>query len=489
MRAPLRLLALQSLLGGAFIACLTMCGGAPVRAQTATSALPAPLEAAITRSRLPREAFALLVADADGPVSASPRLAYRAQAEMNPASVMKLVTTFAALDLLGPAYQWTTQIALDGRVEAGVLKGNLVIQGGGDPKLVVERLWLLLARVRSLGVRQVTGDIVLDASAFEPLPTRPGDFDDQPLRAYNAAPDALLINFKAVVLTFSPDAAAGVARVHLDPPLADVQRPSEVPLAPAGSDCGDWRASLRADFSDPTRIRLGGTYPVVCGEKLWALAYADPSSHARRAVEGMWREMGGQVAGQVRARRPDERAPAGAPVLSFASPPLAELVRDINKFSNNVMAQQVFLTLSPNRPASFAQARARLGLWWTERLPGFKAPVLENGSGLSRDERITAQSLAGLLRLAWQSALMPDFAASLPLAGVDGTLRRSNARAAHLKTGSLRDVAAIAGYVDAAQGQRRIVVGLVNHPNAAAGRQVLDALALWASEAGTGAQP
>ncbi|MDB5944586.1 MAG: D-alanyl-D-alanine carboxypeptidase/D-alanyl-D-alanine-endopeptidase [Ramlibacter sp.] len=437
--------------------------------------LPPEIEAALARAKVPSDALSVLVVEADG--RAAPRLSHRAAVPVNPASVAKLVTTYAALDLLGPAFSWTTPVYVDGTVQGGTLSGNLYLQGQGDPKLVVERLWLLLRRIQGLGIRQIQGDIVLDRSAFETIQQDPGAFDGEPLRPYNASPDALLLNFKSVVMTFVPD-RAGRALVQYDPPLAGVQTAATVPLA--AGDCGDWRSGLKADFSDPGRIRFAGAYPASCGERAWPVAYADPGTYAARAVAGLWQEMGGKLSGQVR----EGRVPAGLkPAFSVQSPALAEVVRDINKFSNNVMAQQLFLTLSLQQKGVGTQQGSReiLRSWWRERVGG-EPPAMDNGSGLSRDERISAQQLARMLQLAWASPLMPELMSSLPVAGTDGTLRRLRGRSAgqaHLKSGSLRDVSAVAGYVHAASGRRYVLVAIANHPNAAAARPAIDALVDW----------
>ena len=145
------------------------------------------------------------------------------------------------------------------------------------------------------GIRQIQGDIVLDRSAFDVPDTEPAAFDGEPFRPQNAAPDALLLNFKSVVLSFVPDRASGTALVSAEPPLANVDIPTSVPLA--NGDCGDYRSALKADVSDPARIRLGGSYAAACGEKAWPVAYADPKSYALRAIEGMWKEQGGKLKG------------------------------------------------------------------------------------------------------------------------------------------------------------------------------------------------
>jgi D-alanyl-D-alanine carboxypeptidase/D-alanyl-D-alanine-endopeptidase (penicillin-binding protein 4) len=443
----------------------------------AQSRLPADVSAALGKAKVPPQAIALLVADVDG--KSAPRLSHRANVPMSPASVMKLLTTFAALETLGPTYAWATPVYVDGTARDGTLYGNLYIKGQGDPKLVMERLWLLLRRVQGLDIKTIAGDIVLDRSAFETVPTDPGEFDGERLRPYNAAPDALLLNYKSVVMTFVPDRSANAAHVSVDPPLAGVQTQNHVPLSE--TDCNDYRAALKADLSDPARIRFAGRYPANCGERVWPLAYAEPTRFAARAVEGMWREMGGQLRGNVR----EGQVPAGlAPAFELSSPPLAEVIRDINKYSNNVMAQQLFLTLSLQQQGTgtLAGSRALVQGWWKERFGAGDVPVLDNGSGLSRHERITAGALGKLLQYAWASPLMPELMSSLPISGVDGTLRRVRNRSqgnAHLKTGSLRDVAAVAGYVHALSGKRYVLVAIVNHPNAHAARPAIEALMDW----------
>jgi D-alanyl-D-alanine carboxypeptidase/D-alanyl-D-alanine-endopeptidase (penicillin-binding protein 4) len=260
---------------------------------------------------------------------------------------------------------------------------------------------------------------------------------------------------------------------------------------------------LKADFSDANRIRFGGSYPASCGEKVWPVAYADPKSYGVRAVQGLWQDMGGKLSGTVRYGTTPSTIAAGKPAFEVNSAPLPEVIRDINKYSNNVMAQQVFLTLGRVLPAaatpdaadptlamnlatgSFTASRAAVQRWWKERISADDVPVLDNGSGLSRQERITAQALGKLLQTAYRSPLMPELMASLPISGVDGTLRRIKSRAlgsAHLKTGSLSNVVAVAGYVHTPSGKNQILVAIINHANANAARPAIDALVEWAAK-------
>lgn len=444
-----------------------------------SNALPPAVSAALARAGVPAQAFAAVVVPADDKADA--RLRWRAMEPMNPASVMKLTTTFAALDLLGPSYTWGTPVFADGPVRGGTLQGNLYLRGSGDPTLVMEQLWLLLRRVQARGIQTISGDIVIDGSAFTLAPQDAGAFDGEPLRPYNAAPEALLVNFKALVLSIVPDAAAGVARIQAAPPLAGFAWPATVPLAPPGTACGDWRARMQLNMAQPAQIAFDGSFPATCGERTWSIAPPEPELFTPRAVAGLWAQMGGRLSGTARRGA----VPGGlAPLFVHTSAPLADAVQSVNKFSNNVMAQQIFLTFGVERgnAGDPDAARQAMQAWWAQRVGGAHPPDFDNGAGLSRESRISADALARMLQRAWASPVMPELLSSLPIVGVDGTLRRSKSRAVgngHLKTGSLRDVVALAGYVLAADGQRWVLVAFVNHANAAAARPALDALVDW----------
>jgi serine-type D-Ala-D-Ala carboxypeptidase/endopeptidase (penicillin-binding protein 4) len=454
-------------------------------AHAQAQSLPPEAATALQRAGVPADALAVVVHDA----SSNRRvLQWQADKPMNPASLSKLLTTLAALERLGPAYTWATPVWLTGPVKDGVLEGNLVIKGNGDPKLVLERLWLLLRRVQQMGVREIRGDIVLDSSAFAsgsaPEPS-PADFDGETLRPYNVRAAALLFNFRSVLYTFVPDTAAGVARVLVEPPLAQTTVDRSVPLS--SGPCDDWRAALKASF-DPGRVRFAGRYAAACGEQTWPVADPQPATYEARLVPALWREMGGQLQGVVR----EGLAPVDKPSFEQRSPPLAELVRDINKFSNNLMAQQLFLTLAladpgsrpQNTPATPEAARETLQRWLLERtgpLADGETLTIDNGSGLSRHTRISAQRLARVLLQAAEGPVMSELMSSLPVTGLDGTMRRSRAAVgrSHIKTGTLRDVSAVAGYVLSNSGRRYVLVAIVNHPQAPAAKPALDALLQW----------
>ena len=452
---------------------------------TRANDLPAPVAQALKGAGIPVAATALWVGEVD---AAKPRLAVNARAALNPASTMKLVTTYAALDLLGPAYVWKTEAFANGVLNDGVLTGDLHLRGGGDPKLTYDQFGRLLRQIRARGIREIRGDLVLDRSAFAINGTDPARFDAQPMRPYNVAPDALLVNFKAVTLQLIPDLANRKLIVAMEPAPANLDLINQVTLVNGnGNGCGDWKEKLRADtFSHgtTTRLVLTGVFPQSCGEQRWNIAVMDHPQFVLGVFLQLWAELGGTLTGGVR----DGTVPADARAVAVSpSPTLAEAVRDINKFSNNVMARQLFLTLgmeAGRRPASADDADAAIRSWLDARGLGIPELVLENGSGLSRRERISAEGLGRVLQAAWRSSVMPELMASLPVTATDGTMRKrlkqnGVAGQAHIKTGSLEGVRSIAGYVLDKTGRRWIVVFFVNHAHAGAAQPAQDALLEW----------
>ena len=445
----------------------------------APAGLPAALSNALRAARLPAAAVGLFVQDV---TATRPAVGLNLDRPMNPASVMKLVTTYAALELLGPSYAWKTGIFETGVRRGDVLDGDLVLRGSGDPKLTQEQMWLALKAVRARGIREIRGNIVLDRSAFDANGFDAARFDGDPLRAYNAGPDALLVNFKSFALTFAPDEAAAQVNVSAEPRGLPVRSAVRLVQGP----CADFRAYPVKPKIDATGIVLSGTYAASCGVRTWWLHPHELSQtqYIGLLIRQLWTEVGGVLAGDVR----DGALPAGArPVYEIESPTLSEMARDINKFSNNVMARQVFLTLSLETlrlPGSAERSARAVKTWLAEKKIGGEELVMENGSGLSRVERIATGTLGRLLVTAFRSPVMPEFMASMPLVAYDGTMRRrlrtrDVAGQAHIKTGTLNDVRAIAGYVLSASGRRYAVACVVNHPNLAGAQGLHDALLQW----------
>ena len=445
--------------------------------------LPPVVSAALARAGIPGSAVGIYVQAVDGraPLATSnPSLA------LSPASTMKLVTTNAALDLLGPIFTWKTQAYANGTLDGDVLRGDLIFKGSGDPKLVTENFWMFLRQIRAKGIREIRGNLVLDRSAFEEEATDPAKFDGDAVKPYNVGPDALLLNYETLNFKFMPNETSGTVAVALDPPATY----AVTPPALSGQDCGDWQSRLGA-ILQPGGVDFTGTYPLSCGERTWHMQpyQLTHDQYFGAVFRQMWSDLGGSFKGEVNSGV----TPDGARLIAeWESATLPEVIRDINKYSNNVMARQLLLTVAGNalkRPGTPQRGALVIAGWLAEK--GIAAPelVVENGSGLSRNERISAQTMARMLVAAYRSPVMPEFISSLPLVGYDGTMRnrlkgRGVAGNAHIKTGRLEDVRAVAGYVLAASGKRYAVVCIINHRNADRGLEAQDALLQWVYERG-----
>jgi len=447
--------------------------------------LPAPLREALLTAGVPPSAVGVYIHEVG---AARPLLEFNANRPMNPASTMKLLTTLAGLELLGPNFTWRTDAWLEGTLAGDVLQGNLILKGYGDPKLTIEDLWLFLGELRSRGLREIRGDLVLDRTFFAVEPIDPAQFDNDPTRPYNVGPDALLINYKSVRLQFLPQEDTGTVKILAMPDLPQISIVNQLTLG-VGS-CDFWPEKPQA-VPEQARLVFTGVFPRGCGEKSKSFSLLSPNEYALALFQQLWRELGGTLTGRVR----DGLVPDSARLLAtWESQPLAAVIRDINKFSNNVMARQLFLALSlaaDNPPVSTEKATRALREWLARSHLDFPELQIENGSGLSRNERISPRHLGEILLYAARGPLMPEYAASLPIPGVDGTLRRRltdspSVGRGHLKTGYLDGVRAIAGYMMDNRGRTLVVVSLINHSQAVAAQAFQEAVVQWAWSRGSG---
>ena len=437
--------------------------------------LPQSVKDELKRLNIPLSSVAVVVQEEH---ALRPAISVNAVKAMNPASTMKLLTTTSALESLGPAYRWKTEVYLDGQLTQGVLQGDLVFKGYGDPKLTVESFWMWLRELRQRGLREIRGDIVLDHSYFAPYKYDPGEFDNEPTGAYNVGPNALLLNFNAVHLQLIPDGEATVALLSLD--LAGYTLHNNIVTSNQLTCHGDDAYSARLEGHD---IVLEGAIPTGCGEVNNYLALLSHNEYFHAVFSTLWRELGGNFLGKVREGSVRDGL---IPFSTHLSSPLGEVIRDINKFSNNTMARQLFLTMgaATEQAADIEHAREAVKAWLASHHLSFPELVLENGAGLSRNERISAQHLATVLQLASRSLYSAELEASLPILGLDGTVKKrfkdcALSGHAHLKTGTLDGVKAIAGYVDARSGKKWVLVFIVNHPNAALAQPAKDAMIEW----------
>ena len=437
--------------------------------------LPTSVSDELKRAKIPLGSVGIVVQEVDAKKTI---IDLNGSQAMNPASTMKLLTTFSALEILGPAYRWKTDVYLDGKLENGVLQGNLVFKGFGDPKLTVDQFWMWLRELRQRGLREIHGNIVLDQSFFEAMKHNPVEFDNDPNRAYNVVPNALLLNFNAMHLHLIPNGNSTTAL--FEPELEGYTVKNSITtsskLACGGEDAYTSQLEGR-------NIVLKGCIPADCGETDDYFSLLPHDEYFFAVFSALWKELGGTIQGKLALGK----APVyQEPFATHKSQMLSEAIRDINKFSNNTMARQLFLTLGAtySSPANITRSTAVVQQWLNSERLNFPELVLENGAGLSRKESITAQHLAELLQRAAQSRYAAELEASLPILGLDGSVKKRFKESplsgyAHLKTGTLDGVKSIAGYVKARSGKQYIIVFIVNHANAALTQSAQDALIEW----------
>jgi D-alanyl-D-alanine carboxypeptidase/D-alanyl-D-alanine-endopeptidase (penicillin-binding protein 4) len=444
--------------------------------------VPPAVTQVIAAQRLPPSAVSFVIVDPD---SGRLVLGQNPDTPRSPASTIKVVTTFAALDLLGPAYTWHTRASIRGARSDGVLEGDLILQGGGDPYMTMERWWSFVHAVRARGVRTIRGDIVIDNTAFSLPPEDPGEFDGRPNRPYNVVPDALMVNFQSIEFRVLPNAGARRVEVIASPTPVNLSIENHVRFAAGRCGGGAGRVDFKVATAVWDRVVFSGALSPHCAERSFTRVLLQPATYAFGTFVDLWHESGGEFSGKLRV----EAAPADAqPLLSFDSLSLGEIVRLTNKFSSNLMARHLMLTMGEERsggPATLEKGTAAIAEWSRERGLDLRGMDIDNGSGLSRSTHISVLQVAQVLSAAYHSSYAPEFIASLPLAGVDGTLRShmklSPAGAVRLKTGHIDGVSGVAGYVTTNGGKTYVLVSLVNHSRAdmGAGEPVHAALVTW----------
>jgi serine-type D-Ala-D-Ala carboxypeptidase/endopeptidase (penicillin-binding protein 4) len=428
-----------------------------------STAAPAAMTRLMASERLPPSAVSFVIVD---PETGRVVRSQNPDTPRSPASTIKVVTTIAALELLGPAYTWHTHASIRGEIESGVLDGDLILQGGGDPYMTLERWWSFARALRAKGLKRIHGDIVIDDTAFSLPPEDPGEFDGRPNRSYNVVPDAMMVNFQSVEFQVVPDADARRVDVIASPAPVNLQIDNRVRFAPGRCAGTAGRVDFKVDSAGWDKVVFTGALSPHCAERSFARVLLRPATYAFGTFVELWRELGGEFTGKLRV----EAAPADAKAfLTFDSLSLAEVVRLTNKFSNNLMARHLLLTMGAEKsgsPATLEKGAAAVAEWGREHGLDLRGMDIDNGSGLSRITRISALQMAEILRAAYRSPYAPEFLASLPLGGIDGTLRSrmktSPAGAVRLKTGHLDGVTGVAGYVTTNSGKTYVLVSLVN---------------------------
>lgn len=448
--------------------------------------LPESLIALLSKNKVPADNLSIYVRDLN---SKQPLLEHNVDIMRSPASTVKLITTFAALKQLGPNYAWRTEAWHRGDIENGILKGDLILKGHGDPFMVYERYWKFVHELHDKGLREITGNVIIDNSYYD-LPDHDNDaFDGQGFRVYNAGASPLMFNFQATRLMIKPpeDEAATLADIIPFPPSSALTIDNQVALVKGR--CKRQHGRPKLSWSPEKQLIVKGQFSVSCKPRYLMRNLSDPTQHAFDAFKHFWTELGGKLHGGLKAGQIN-----GNDELfhSYSSPTLGEQIRLINKWSNNVMTRQLLLTIGANRfgaPATLDKGRDAVLETLKKQGVDTTNMVVDNGSGLSRKARVSARQMSQLLEVAYRDAYMPEFMSSMSLPGLDGTLASrfksdDQKGRSHLKTGTLNSVTAIAGYMLNRKGRRLVIVVQHNGSRAtsARGGKIQDEILRWAFE-------
>ena len=479
-----------------------------VSANESPIAVPQNVIRSLERNQIPKDAVSISVIEIEpvrqGKNTSKNILDWRAEELMNPASTMKLLTTLAGLDILGPQYRWRTNLYTDGLIRQGTLKGNLYLQGTGDPKLIPEELSKLMKSLQALGVQKIDGNLFFDRSAYAPSVMEHSTIDGESLRSYNVPPDPLLYSFRTLSFQLGKSRTADFIDISYSPALSQLKIDNQMQLV--DRPCDNWKSNIRFNLDPevPSKTdklvlaQFSGAFPSSCRDVNYNVVALDANTFLTQGFAAAW-----ELAGGTWAKAPtgkDGVVPLAAKLLlQFEGINLANDVQDINKYSNNVMARQLLLTLAlekMGKPATPANGDLVIQSWLKQNSMEFSGLVIENGSGLSRNESISAGQMNQLLLTARNLSVGDIFYNSLPIAGTDGTMRNrlmtqlrkflhlKKKPEARIKTGSLADVRAISGYVISKSGKMYAVSSFINHPNAWRGLEAHDQLLSWLLEDG-----
>lgn len=444
--------------------------------------LPEEIAQQLNRFGIPVNTVSLDIREAE---TNSTILSVNSSKPRNPASVIKLLTTLSALEILGPNYQWQTQYLISGKLNDDVIQGDLIFQGSGDPFLTVDQLWHHVLSIRERGIRTIEGSLIIDNTLFDLPKHNRSEFDGQSTRLYNVGPDAALVNFSSTRFVIHP--IGNRITIFSDPPIHNLIIRNKITgeKGKCKSKHSGWTYGFE-QFGETLTATFKGSYRNRCGQHSISRSLFSNPEYTYRLFKHLWLESGGVFSGGYRI---DETPENATTLINYPSEPLANIITSINKWSNNVMSRNLLLTLdAQNEDISATPAGARKVVSDWLAINGLKMPGLnlENGSGLSRKTRISSRSLGDLLHHGWNSNYRPEFMSSFPLSALDGTMQKrlhdselqSRAR---IKTGLINGVRSMAGYINSRQNKHYIVAMMIesNKVNYSNGNAIQDTVLKW----------
>lgn len=446
----------------------------------ATQKLPTSVQNALSKNKISSKQLAVSVRPLDG---GKLSLNWQADKKVLPASTEKIITTLAALETLGPNWRWKTEYLSQNTLEKGTLEGPLYIRGGGDPTYVIENLWRDLSVLKTKGLKKINGDIVIDRSYF--LSDKSSvSFGSDIQRPYMKEADAALLNYQAVTFDIEPDPENGIARITTTPALKGLSAPATVKLTNTPKQCIAWRQALDLNLDNEWKPTFKGGFPQSCPPKKLSYIINDPQKYWEALLTPLFQEVGITWKGQVIEGKVPENANS---LYTAYSEDLVHISRLTNKYSNNVLARHIYLTLGlkangASEAADYVMARSALQTWLTQQVKVKPGKVfVDNGSGLSRDSYVTARAMNQIIAYGWRSPRMPEWVATFPVSATDGTMRKRKVAPgnAYIKTGLLNGVKSAAGVIQAKSGRRYAFFGVVEGQRATSTDAPLDAVIQW----------
>lgn len=441
--------------------------------------LPFAVSDMMSRSPVPEEQTSLWIAPVD---SDTPIVDWHSQIPRPPASITKVITTGVGLLLLGENYRWRTEFYTNGSLQNGTLTGDLFIKGYGNPYLVEENLMDMVVELRQRGIKQINGRIVLDNTYFILNDEDPDAFDGHGMEAYNAIPNALNVNFHTVKVDLNAT-ARGVS-VTTNPELSYLTINNQMKLSRNGRCRGSGFAPNFSYDSQTQTLTATGTMSRSCHKQALTRVLGDAGDIFFSLFKQAWLQTGGDL----HDRWLYGKVPAGMKLIyQSESQPLYEQIQPMNKLSNNLMTRQLFLTIGAELtqpPATLVKSRAVAEHKLKQLGVDTRGLMIDNGSGLSRQTRLSAKQLGTFLQAMYRSPVRPFFEQSLSVMGVDGTLKR-RLRGTPLqgnaigKTGTLGNAKTLVGYVTAKSGRKFVYAIMFEGRAAKAGRPMMDDLLQW----------
>ena len=447
--------------------------------------IPFELDNKVRSVPLNPSSYSIYIQDING--AREPIASWNAHKQRTPASVIKLLTVYAGLLGLGYEYRWETKFYYTGYIRKGILRGDLIVKASGDPTLKTGDLDEIVNNIKRAGIRKILGNIVIDRTLFKVPNRNSSRFDKNIYSPYNAMPDALMFNERKSTLCVTTSGRA----IKIKRDIPDWSYKVVNKIKPVNGSCRRGRSWPKVSIKErgsQSIITFSGRLAKRCGDRKICKVVTQPYKSFYYALKAKMKQQGISFSGKMRLHKTPKNAKY---IFSHYSPTLERVISIIAKKSNNLMARQLMLTIGSklfSPPIDTMKGRKAI-----ERILNRynilepNSTYISNGSGLSRVSKVTAQSLANLLRHAgvnygdrWMN--------TLSIAGIDGTIKRRFRYStvygrAWMKTGTIKGVANIAGYVEGISGERYIVVVLVNDRYSARyGRKLANIVIEWVAD-------